>query len=151
MAIHAPDHRRFVTAQGFAMIFLRLASLVAGILVLIAPAILIGTGGMPPDTGRAGAALACVVLASSGFIMVGMAGQRLRRSAPLRTLAAILLGVPTVASAALLWRGSSPAVLWLAGAVIGLSLLLYFTLVYRSLPSLVELLQRCRRPSAPGS
>ena len=113
------------------MILLRLASLIAGVLVLIAPAVLIRVGGMPPDTARAGAALACVVLASSGFILVGMAGQRLRRSAWLRTLAAVLLGVPVLASAALLWRGSSPAVLWLAGAVIGLSALLYLTLVYR--------------------
>ncbi|EKU81278.1 hypothetical protein [Massilia timonae] len=131
------------------MIFLRLASLVAGVLVLIAPAILIRVGGMPPDTGRAGAALACVVLASSGFIMIGMAGQRLR-SALLRTAAAILLGVPTVASAALLWRGSSPAVLWLAGAVIGLSVLLYLKLVYRPAPLLAALLQRRRRHPAPG-
>jgi len=113
------------------MMLLRLASLIAGVLVLIAPAVLIRVGGMPPDTARAGAALACVVLASSGFILVGMAGQRLRRSAWLRTLAAVLLGVPVLASAALLWRGSSPAVLWLAGAVIGLSALLYLTLVYR--------------------
>ncbi|WP_312487292.1 hypothetical protein [Massilia timonae] len=133
------------------MIFLRLASLVAGVLVLIAPAILIRVGGMPPDTGRAGAALACVVLASSGFIMIGMAGQRLRRSALLRTAAAILLGVPTVASAALLWRGSSPAVLWLAGAVIGLSVLLYLKLVYRPAPFLAALLQRRRRHPAPGA
>jgi len=132
------------------MIFLRLGSLVAGVLVLIAPAILIRVGGMPPDTGRAAAALACVVLASSGFIMVGMAGQRLRRSAPLRTLAAILLGVPTVASAALLWRGSSPAVLWLASAVIALSVLLYVTLVYRSAPALA-VFAPWRRRSAPGS
>ena len=115
------------------MMLLRLASLIAGVLVLITPAVLIRVGGMPPDTGRAGAALACVVLASSGFILVGMAGQRLRRSALLRTLAAVLLGVPVLASAALLWRGSSPAVLWLAGAVIGLSTLLYLTLVYRPL------------------
>lgn len=115
------------------MILLRLVSLVAGVLVLIAPAILIGVGGMPPDTARAGAALACVVLAASGFLLVGMAGQRLRRSAALRMLAAVLLGVPVLASAALLWRGSSPAVLWLAGAVIGLSTLLYLTLVYRPL------------------
>ena len=113
------------------MMLLRLASLIAGVLVLIATAVLIRVGGMPPDTARAGAALACVVLASSGFILVGMAGQRLRRSAWLRTLAAVLLGVPVLASAALLWRGSSPAVLWLAGAVIGLSALLYLTLVYR--------------------
>ena len=133
------------------MIFLRLASLVAGILVLFAPAILIRVGGMPPDVGRAGAALACVVLASSGFIMVGMAGQRLRRSARLRALAAILLGVPTVASAALLRRGSSPAVLWLAGAIIGLTTLLYLTLVYRPVPALAALAHWRRRLSTPGS
>ena len=115
------------------MIFLRLVSLVAGVMVLIAPSVLIRAGGMPPDTGRAGAALACVVLAASGFFLVGMVGQGLRRSALLRMLAGVLLGVPVLASAALLWRGSSPAVLWLAGAVIGLSVLLYTTLVYRPL------------------
>ncbi|OIJ41222.1 hypothetical protein [Massilia timonae] len=133
------------------MIFLRLASLVAGVLVLIAPAILIRVGGMPPDLGRAGAVLSCVVLASSGFFMIGMAGQRLRRSSALRTLAAIQLGVPTVASAALMWRGAAPSVLWLAGAVIVLTVLLYLTLIYRPVPALASLVQRRRRPSSPGS
>ena len=130
------------------MIFLRLASLVAGVLVLIAPAILIRVGGMPPDVGRAGAALTCVVLASSGYMIVGMAGQRLRRSAKLRALAAILLGVPVVASAALLWRGSSPPVLWLAGAVIGLSVLLCLTLVYRPVPALAYWRRRLSTPAS---
>ncbi|MGF6274326.1 formate/nitrite transporter FocA (FNT family) [Massilia sp. UYP11] len=126
------------------MMFLRLTSLVAGVLVLISPAILIRVGGMPPDTGRAGAALACVVLAASGFILVGMAGQRLRRSTLLRALAAVLLGVPTLASAALLWRGGSAQVLWLAGAVIALNVLLYLTVVYRSAPAMALFAPRRR-------
>mgnify|MGYP000847653397 CR=1 FL=1 len=132
------------------MMFLRLTSLAAGVLVLIAPALLIRVGGMPPDAGRAGATLACVVLAAGGFFLVGMAGQRLRRSTSLRALAAVLLGVPTLASAALLWRGGSPSVLWLAGAVIGLSALLYLTLVYRTVPARTVSNLR-RRSSTPGS
>ena len=132
------------------MMFLRLTSLMAGVLVLIAPALLIRVGGMPPDAGRAGATLACVVLAASGFFLVGMAGQRLRRSTLLRALAAVLLGVPTLASAALLWRGGSVQVLWLAGAIIALSVLLSLTLVYRSAPAMALFAQR-RRPSTPGS
>ncbi|WP_313166270.1 hypothetical protein [Massilia oculi] len=133
------------------MIFLRLASLVAGVLVLIAPAILIRVGGMPPDAGRAGATLACVVLAASGFFLVGMAGQRLRRSTLLRALAAVLLGVPTLASAALLWRGGSADVLWLAGAVIALSALLCLTVVYRSASAMALFFAARRRPSTRGS
>ena len=120
------------------MMFLRLLSLMTGALVLVAPAILIRAGGMPPDAGKAAASLVCVVLASTGFLLIGMAGPRLRRSAWLRTLAALLLAIPAGASAALLWRGAAPAMLWQAGAMLGFTALLYLTMVYRVL--------RIRRP-----
>lgn len=131
------------------MMLLRLVSLAAGVLVLIAPAVLIRVGGMPADMGKAGAALACVLLAAGGFFLVGMVGQRLRRVPGLRMLAAVLLGVPAVASAALLWRGGAPVVLLLASAIVGLSALLCLTLVYRPLPTLAQRWRRARM-TLPG-
>ena len=113
------------------MMLLRLLSLAAGALVLVAPAILFPSGTMVPDAGKAGLALACVVLAATGFFVVGMAGRRLRRSPPLRTLAALLLAVPLVASLILLANGGSPVLLTMAGATLGLSMVLYPTMVLR--------------------
>jgi len=115
------------------MMFLRLLCLVAGALVLVAPAALFPTGAMAPDAGKAMIALLCVVLAAAGFFMVGMAGQRLRRSPPLRLFAALLLAVPVVSSVALLSNGGSPALLVMAGAVLVLCAVLYPTLVFRGL------------------
>lgn len=113
------------------MMFLRLMCLIAGALVLVAPAMLFPSGAMAPDAGKAGLALACVVLAATGFFIIGMAGRRLRRSPPLRTLAALLLAVPLVASLFLLANGGSPLLLAMAGATLGLSMVLYPTMVLR--------------------
>jgi len=130
------------------MMFLRLLCLVAGVLVLVVPpAILYPAGGVAPNAGTAAAALIVLVLASSGFFFIGMAGHRLRRSAPLRTLAALLLSVPVLASLMALWREDAPAMLWMASVVLGLSLVLYVTLVYRVVrtPGRRPLRRRARR------
>lgn len=113
------------------MMFLRLLSLAAGALVLVAPAMLFPSGTMAPHAGKAAIALAGVVLAATGFFVVGMAGRRLRRSPPLRALAALLLAVPLVASLFLLANGGSPLLLAMAGATLGLSMVLYPTMVLR--------------------
>ena len=123
------------------MMILRLLCLAAGVVILVAPAVMLPTGGMTPDAGKAAAILICLVLSACAFLFAGMAGHLLRRSPSLRALAALLLAVPLTASAALLWRGAVPSMLWVAGAVLGFTVMLYLTVVYPVL--------RGRIPSLP--
>lgn len=126
------------------MTILRLLCLAAGMLVLVAPAFMLSAGAMTPDAGKAAAILACLVLGACAFFVVGMAGHLLRRSALLRAVAALLLAVPLSFCAALLWRGAAPALMWIAGALLGLTLTLYLTLVYPVLRTQTQALLRWR-------
>lgn len=112
------------------MMILRLLCLAAGAMVLVAPAVVLPAGAMVPDVGKAAATLVCLVLCACAFLFTGMAGPLLRRSPSLRSLAALLLAVPLTVSAALLWRGAAPSMLWVAGSVLGFTVTLYLTLVY---------------------
>jgi hypothetical protein len=123
------------------MMILRLLCLAAGALVLVAPAVVLPAGAMLPDAGKAAAILICLVLTACAFLFTGMAGHLLRRSHALRSLAALLLAVPLTASAALLWRGAAPSMLWVAGGALGFTVTLYLTLVYPVL--------RVRMPALP--
>ena len=63
------------------MIFVRLLCMLAGIMILVAPpVVLYPNGGATPDAVKAAGILAGLVLASSGFFLIGMAGHRIRRS-----------------------------------------------------------------------
>ncbi len=137
----APVH---LLLPGIAMTILRLLCLAAGMLVLVAPAIVLPSGAMTPDAGKAAAILACLVLGACAFFVVGMAGHLLRRSALLRAVAALLLAVPLSFCAALLWRGAAPALMWIAGALLGLTLTLYLTLVFPVLRTQTQALLRWR-------
>lgn len=112
------------------MIFLRLTCLLAGILVLIAPPlVLFPTGGEPLGGLKAAGILLVLLLGSSGFFFIGMTGHRMRRSPPLRLVAGLLLAVPCLASLGMLWRGGSPATLWMCGLMLCLTAVLYMTQV----------------------
>jgi len=126
------------------MTILRLFCFAAGMLVLVAPAIVLPSGAMIPHAGMAAATLVCLVLGACGFFITGMAGHLLRRSALLRTLAALLLAVPLAFCAALLWRGAAPALMGVAGALLALTLTLYATFVYPVLRTRVQTLLRWR-------
>lgn len=117
-------------ARKIAMTILRLLCFAAGMLVLVAPAIVLPAGAMTPHAGKAAATLACLVLGACAFFVTGMAGHLLRRSGLLRALAALLLAVPLAFCAALLWRGAAPAFMWTAGVLLGFTLTLYLTFVY---------------------
>lgn len=113
------------------MMFLRLLCLAAGVLVLVAPPmVLFPIGAAAPDGRFALMFLACMALASTGFLLIGMAGHRMRRSSLLRSLAALLLAPPCLASLAVLWRGGAPALLWMCSLMLVVTLVLYLTLVY---------------------
>ncbi|MEW7848982.1 hypothetical protein AB2N08_09810 [Massilia aurea] len=126
------------------MTILRLFCFAAGMLVLVAPAIVLPSGAMTPHAGMAAATLACLVLGACGFFITGMAGNLLRRSPLLRTLAALLLAVPLALCAALLWRGAAPAIMGMAGVLLALTLLLYVTFVYPVLRTRLQTLLRWR-------
>lgn len=113
------------------MMFLRLLCLAAGVLVLVVPPVLLfPIGAATPQARFALVFLVCMALASTGFFLISMAGHRMRRSPLLRSLAALLLAPPCLASLAMLWRGGAPALLWMCSLMLVVTLVLYLTLVY---------------------
>lgn len=112
------------------MIFVRILCLLAGIMILVAPpVVLYPNGGMTPDAYKAVAMLAALVLASSGFFLIGMAGHRMRRSPGLRSLAGLLLAAPLLGSLGMMWRGGAPTMLWMCSLMLSLTVVLYATFV----------------------
>ena len=87
------------------MLFLRLACLVAGILVLIAPpALLFPSGPVNPSGLLIASQLAAVLLPAAALLFVGMNLHRIRRSPALARMCAIALSIPLLASVITLWR-----------------------------------------------
>ena len=112
------------------MIFVRLLCLLAGIMILVAPPVMLyPNGNVMPDAFRAAGVLMGLTLASSGFFLIGMAGHRMRRSPQLRSLAGLLLAAPLLGSLAMMWRGGSPMMLWMCSAMLSLTIVLYMTFV----------------------
>lgn len=112
------------------MIFVRLLCMIAGVLILIAPpAMLYPTGSITLDVYKAGAMLAGLVLASSGFFLIGMTGHRMLRSPPLRSLAGLLLAAPLVGSLVMMWRGGPELMLWMCSLMLMLTVVLYMSFV----------------------
>jgi hypothetical protein len=112
------------------MIFVRLLCLLAGILILVAPPVMLyPNGAMTPDALKAVGVLAALVLASSGFFLIGMAGHRMRRSPALRSLTGLLLTAPLLGSLGMMWRGGAPTMLWMCSLMLSLTVVLYATFV----------------------
>jgi hypothetical protein len=103
------------------MIFLRLACLIAGILVLVAPPAVL-------DVPRSPALLAALLLAAASFFIIGMTGHQIKRSPALGRLCAVLLLAPFLASAATLWRSAEPLAMWMSGALLCFTMLLSLVL-----------------------
>lgn len=111
------------------MIFLRLACLLAGILVLVAPSVLLSPGtDVVSNLGRSAALQVALLLAASSFFLIGIAGHRIKRSRALGRLCAMLLMVPFLAGAATLWAGINPATLWMGGALLSFTLIVSLVL-----------------------
>lgn len=112
------------------MIFLRLACLMAGILVLVAPpVVLFPNGASAPEVSRSAALLAAMLLAASSFFFIGMAGHRIKRSPALGRTSAMVLLVTFVAGSAILWSSAEPTALWLSGALLSFTLIVSLALV----------------------
>ncbi|VXB49960.1 hypothetical protein [Massilia sp. 9I] len=135
------------------MIFLRLACLVAGLLVLVAPpAVLVPRGADLPELSRSAFLLTAMLLAASSFFFIGMTGHRIKRSPALARLCAMLLVLPFLAGMATLWRSAEPIALWMSGALLCftmiISLVMAFLLLGEPSPSRVRAREK-RQHRAP--
>lgn len=111
------------------MIFLRLACLLAGVLVLVTPpVVLFPNGASAPELTRSAALLAAMLLAASSFFFIGMTGHRIKRSPALGRMVALVLLVTFVAGSAILWRSAEPTAMWLSGALVGFTLIVSLAL-----------------------
>ncbi len=135
------------------MIFLRLACLIAGILVLVAPpAMLFPSGAALSDLPRSAALLAALLLAAASFFVIGMAGDQIKRSPTLGRMCALLLLVPFLAGAATLWRSAEPLAIWMSGALLLFTMLMSLVLAWMLLraPSAGRLRAREKRQFRPA-
>ncbi|WP_409269596.1 hypothetical protein [Massilia sp. BHUDP2] len=111
------------------MIFLRLACLMAGILVLVAPPVMLfPNGASAHEVSSSAALLAAMLLAASGFFFIGMAGHRIKRSPALGRVSAAALLLTFVAGSAILWGSAEPTAMWLSGALLGFTLIVSLAL-----------------------
>lgn len=106
------------------MLYLRLACLVAGFLVLLAPPVLMyPTGALPNEQVAAAGMLLALVLASASFFFIAFNGHRIRYSPSLQRLCVPLLGVSFLSAVAALWHSAAPAALWMSGMLLGFTLI----------------------------
>jgi uncharacterized membrane protein YfcA len=114
------------------MILLRCISFLIGSLIVTgAPFLLLPEAPQrPSDAGTVLQACALVALMASGFFLVGVAGNHLKRSRRLRLLAAMLLSVPIGGSIAVLFMDEVPREMWMIGPLLCCATLLFFGFVY---------------------
>lgn len=126
------------------MIFLRLACLLAGLLVLVAPPAVL-------DVPRSPALLAALLLAATSFFIIGMAGHQIKRSPALGRLCAVLLLAPFLAGTAALWRSAEPLAIWMSGALLCFSMLVSLVMAWMLLraPSARRVRAREKRQHRP--
>jgi hypothetical protein len=110
---------------------LRILSLLAGIIVLLAPPIMLtdaGTGNW--SVAAVSASLLGIVAVSAIFFYVGVKGERMIRKRPERTVGGILLLIPIFTGLFLLVSRHEFAQLVASGILLGFSLLLFLSFVF---------------------
>lgn len=114
------------------MILLRCISFLVGALIMTgAPFFLLPDAPQrPSDVGSVLSACALVGLLASGFIVVGVAGNHMKRSRRTRTLGAVLLAFPIVGSLAVLTMETTPPEMWVIGPLMCFATFLFFGFVY---------------------
>ena len=128
--ISVPNPARPVV-RGRALRYLRLLSLFAGVLALIHPPWLLRrVAHLLPDMLEPFVMLAGMLLAAGGYFVIGLAGHRMRRSPPLRSLAALLMMMPFAASATVVWHGGHPMLLRVCFFLMAFTLVLYLSFIY---------------------
>jgi hypothetical protein len=109
------------------MILLRFLSILAGGLVLVAPALFMSAG---TDGRTVFGAFAGLALVAGTFFFVGLAGSKIRKSARLRAAAAALLAVPFLGSVGILWRGAQLSTLFASALLCSFVAVLFITFVF---------------------
>lgn len=115
------------------MILLRFLSLLAGGLLLVLPPLFIfGTATKPEffDGRTVAGMLAGLALLSTSFFFIGLAGDRMRKSATLRTTGALLLALPFLAGLVLLVRANSVPLMVAGAALVALATTLFVGFVF---------------------
>jgi peptidoglycan/LPS O-acetylase OafA/YrhL len=132
------------------MIFLRCISFLIGSLILTgAPFILLPDAPQRPSAViDVLAGCAVIALLSSGFLLVAVAGNHMKRSRRTRMLGALLLGVPILGSIAVLTRDEVPEEAWMIAPLLCCATLLFVSFVYPARRSPMYRRLRARDPAA---
>jgi hypothetical protein len=114
------------------MILLRCISFLIGSLIVMgAPFFLLPDAPVRPgDVGMVIGACIAIALVSSGFFVIGVAGNHMKRSLKTRKLAGALLAVPIFGCIAVLLLGRSSDDVWMVGPVMCGAIFLFIVFVY---------------------
>lgn len=132
------------------MILLRCFSFLIGSLIVTgAPFFLLPEAPQRPRDFTA-VLLGCTVIAlcASGFLLVGVAGNHMKRSLPTRIVGAVLLAVPMVGSIAVLTLDDLPEDVWVVAPLFCCALFLFLGFVY---PGRRRRQSRSLRPRDPAA
>lgn len=132
------------------MILIRCISfLIGGLIVTGAPFFLLPDAPpRPSDFGHAIGACLVVALLASGFFLIGVAGNHMKRSRKTRWLAGVLLAFPIVGSLVALASDSQPEEVWMVGPLLCGAIFLFFTFVF---PARRRRTHRPLRPRDPSA
>jgi hypothetical protein len=114
------------------MILLRCVSFLIGAAILMgAPFFLLPDAPQrASDIGNVIAGCVVIALFASGFFLVGIAGNRMKRSLRARVVAAVLLGFPILGSIGVLMLDQTPIEVWMIGPLLFAAILLFIGFVY---------------------
>ncbi len=131
------------------MIFVQCLSFLTGCLIVFgAPLLLLGDAApRARELDTAVAACTAIGLFASGFFLVGIAGNHMRRSPRTRLLGAALLGLPIIGGAWGLLFGPWTDDLWMIGPILGFAIFLFIAFVY---PARRRPRYRSMRPHDPA-
>jgi hypothetical protein len=120
-------------SQGEIVILLRVLSVLAGCLVMLAPPMLLAEGSTGPkffDGRTVMELMAILALMSASFFFFGFTARKMRKSPRLRAIGGLMLTVPFAGSVAMLWRADESAELWAAGLLFFFTTLLFVAFVF---------------------
>lgn len=132
------------------MILLRCISFAIGSLILAgAPFILLPDAPQRPiDGGAVLSACALIALMSSGFLLVGVAGNHMKRSRRTRILGGVLLAIPILGSVVVLTLDNLPEETWMLAPLLCGATILFISFIY---PAKRSPLHRRMRPRDPAA
>jgi hypothetical protein len=132
------------------MIVLRCISFAIGSLILTgAPFVLLPDAPQrPSDVFEVLTGCGVIALMAAGFLIVGVAGNHMKRSLRTRLLGGLLLAVPIAASFGILFLDNVPEDAWMIGPLTICATFLFITFIY---PRKRSALHRRMRPRDPAA